>query len=194
MDTIVLVSRNPGKLSEIRNLLPDSFILKSLDDLGCYDEIAETGSTFRENALIKAKFVSEKYNVNTLADDSGLEVDALKSAPGVLSARFAGEKATDTENINKLLFEMRSSTKRKARFKTVLALNLNGKTHFFEGKVEGSIALNPSGSNGFGYDPVFIPEGYSQTFGELSSHVKNTISHRAAAIRQLAQFLRDRSS
>lgn len=192
MTTIVLVSRNLGKFSEIRNLLPDSFILKNLDEIGCKEEIAETGITFQENALIKARYVYEMYHLNCLSDDSGLEVAALNGAPGVFSARYAGNNATDSTNVLKLLQELGNSLNRKARFKTVLALILDGKEHIFDGTVEGEIAFKPSGSGGFGYDPVFIPDGFDATFSELSIDVKNNISHRGIAVRKMLKFLAER--
>lgn len=192
MTTIVLVSRNLGKFSEIRNLLPDSFILKNLDEIGCEEEIAETGITFQENALIKARYVYEMYHLNCLSDDSGLEVAALNGAPGVFSARYAGNNATDSTNVLKLLQELGNSLNRKARFKTVLALILDGKEHIFDGTVEGKIALKPSGSGGFGYDPVFIPDGFDATFSELSIDVKNNISHRGKALRKMLKFIAER--
>lgn len=192
MTTIVLVSRNLGKFSEIRNLLPDSFILKNLDEIGCEEEIAETGITFQENALIKARYVYEMYHLNCLSDDSGLEVAALNGAPGVFSARYAGNNATDSTNVLKLLQELGNSLNRKARFKTVLVLILDGKEHIFDGTVEGKIAFKPSGSGGFGYDPVFIPDGFDATFSELSIDVKNNISHRGIAVRKMLNFLAER--
>ncbi|MBL0343236.1 MAG: RdgB/HAM1 family non-canonical purine NTP pyrophosphatase [Bacteroidetes bacterium] len=188
MNSIVLVTRSLGKFTEIRKLLPDSFILKSMDDIGCFDKIEETGSNFRENALIKAQFINDKYQLNSLADDSGLEVAVLGGAPGVFSARYSKE-GSDTENVKKLLKEMENSTNRKARFKSVLALILDGKKYFFEGEVSGKIALKSSGSEGFGYDPVFIPDGFNHTFAELSPDLKNKISHRGAAMKQLVNFL-----
>ncbi len=189
MNTIVLVSRNEGKFREIRKLVPDSFKLLTLSDIGCDAEIAETGISFKENALIKAQFVYDKFHYDSLADDSGLEVDALNGAPGVFSARYAGMNATDDANVAKLLDQMVGETNRKARFKTVLALILGGKKYFFDGEVNGSISLEASGSNGFGYDPVFIPDGFEQTFAELTPLIKNRVSHRGKAIQKMLEFL-----
>ena len=191
MNSIVLVTRSLGKFTEIRKLLPDSFILKSLDDIGCMVKIEETGSTFRENALIKAQFIHDNYHLNALADDSGLEVAILGGAPGVFSARYS-EIGSDAENVKKLLKMMGNSANRKASFKSVLALILDDKKYLFEGEVSGTIALKPSGSEGFGYDPVFIPHGFNQTFAELSPDLKNKISHRGAAMKQLVNFLNAR--
>lgn len=192
MSTIVLVTRNLGKFREIRKLMPDSYNLLDLANMGCEQEISETGTTFSENALIKARYVHDQYKINSLADDSGLEVDALNGEPGVFSARFAGEGATDEMNVQKLLDKMRGQSNRKARFKCVLALILDGEEHLFDGSVEGQIALKAGGSGGFGYDPVFIPDGYDLTFAELPAELKNAISHRAKALKKLLDFMESR--
>ncbi len=189
MTTIVLVTRNLGKLAEIRNLLPVGYNLVTLAEVGLTDEIEETGVTFAENSLIKARFVHIKLNMNTLADDSGLETEALSGAPGVFSARYAGEHCSDQMNVDKLLLKLSGVSNRKAQFRTVLTLILDGKEHLFDGTVTGSIAYKPKGTNGFGYDPVFIPDGFDKTFAELSAATKNQISHRGEAVRKMVQFL-----
>lgn len=186
---LVLASGNASKLAEIRQLLPESFDLVSLKDLGFEGEIAETEATFEGNALLKARFISKKYGVSALADDSGLEVEALNERPGVYSARYSGEKATALSNNALLLSEMAGQQNRRARFVAVLALVLEGKEHLFRGEVNGVIAESCMGTNGFGYDPLFIPDGYTHTFGELSSEIKQQISHRSKAMKQLRDFL-----
>lgn len=193
MTTIVLVTRNLGKLEEIRKLMPDSYNLVTLSEVGLKEEIEETGATFTENSLLKARYAHNKLNMNTLADDSGLETEGLAGAPGVLSARFAGNHSSDEENVEKLLHEMLNVTNRKAQFRTVLALILNGKEHLFEGAVKGTIAHKPQGTNGFGYDPVFIPDGHDNTFAEMPPEAKNQISHRADAVRKMVHFLENLS-
>lgn len=194
MTTIVLVTRNPGKLLEIRKLMPDSYVLKTLEDIGFTEEIEESGVSFRENALLKARFIHDRLKVNTLADDSGLEVEALGGEPGIFSARYAGKGSTDSQNIAKLLDKLKHFTNRKARFVTSIALILDGKHHFFDGEVNGEIASEPSGKGGFGYDPVFIPAGYDHTFAVLPAEIKNRVSHRAEAMKKLKLFLENRLS
>ena len=194
MTTIVLVTRNPGKLLEIRKLMPDSYVLKTLEDIGFTEEIEESGVSFRENALLKARFIHDRLKVNTLADDSGLEVEALGGEPGIFSARYTGKGSTDSQNISKLLDQLKHFTNRKARFVTSIALILDGKHHFFDGEVNGEIASEPSGKGGFGYDPVFIPTGYDHTFAVLPAEIKNRVSHRAEAMKKLKLFLENRLS
>ena len=152
------------------------------------DEIAETGTTFRENASIKSNYIYHKYHLNCFGDDSGLEIDALNGEPGVYSARYAGKQGDHKANINKVLDRLGSSENRKARFRTVISLIWNGKEHFFEGTVEGTIRHERSGSEGFGYDPIFQPDGYDITFAEMSLDEKNRISHRAIAVEKLVAF------
>jgi XTP/dITP diphosphohydrolase len=193
MTTIVLVTRNLGKLDEIRKLMPDSYNLVTLSEVGFKDEIEETGATFTENALLKARIAHNKLNMNTLADDSGLETEALNGAPGVFSARYAGNPANDEANVEKLLNELSGFTNRKAQFRSVLALILDGKEFVFEGLVKGSIAHKAQGTNGFGYDPVFVPDGYDKPFAEMPSETKNQISHRAEAVRKMVHFLENPS-
>ena len=161
----------------------------SLSDIECYEDIAETANTIEGNALIKAKYIKERYQYNVFADDTGLEVLALNNAPGVFSARYAGAEKSDKANIELLLKNMEGKEERKARFKTVIALCLDSKIHTFEGIVEGTISTCPVGQNGFGYDPIFIPEGYKETFAELSAEEKNRISHRGKAFEKLLKFL-----
>ena len=189
---LLLASRNPHKTREFRELLGKEFLI---DDLKSFPKIKiaeETGNTFVENAALKAVSASGHHDSFTIADDSGLEVDALAGAPGLYSARYAGEKATDHENVEKLLKELRAGNKeRSARFRCVIALATNGKLlGTFEGAVEGEIVDRPRGTNGFGYDPVFQPNGFEQTFAEMAAELKNEISHRAKAIAVLRETLR----
>lgn len=186
---LVFASSNQNKVTEIQKMLGSKIKLLSLNDIGCDEEIEETGKTFPENALIKARYVFEKYNKNCFADDSGLEVEALNNEPGVYSARYAGEPKSDANNTQKLLKELASKTNRNACFKTVIALVIDGKEQFFEGKIKGQITLQPIGDGGFGYDPVFIPEGYNRTFAQMTLEEKNTISHRAIATKRLITYL-----
>ncbi|UGU16335.1 non-canonical purine NTP diphosphatase [Sinomicrobium kalidii] len=186
---LVFATHNRNKLHEVQALLPDYITLLSLDDIGCTEDIPETSDTIEGNALQKADYVREKYGYDCFADDTGLEADALNGAPGVYSARYAGEAKNAADNIEKLLYELRDENNRTARFKTVIALHLNGKQIFFEGIVEGSITRQKSGNGGFGYDPVFLPKGYKKTFAELPLEVKNTIGHRGKAVKQLIDYL-----
>ena len=190
---IVFATNNKNKLSEIREILGESFKIVSLDDIGCYEDIPETGNTLQENALQKAKYVHEKYHIDCFADDTGLEVEALGGAPGVHSARYAEGTDHDSEaNMQKLLRELSSHENRKARFRTVIALILHGETYEFEGIVNGTIGTEKQGSKGVGYDPLFIPEGYKESFAQLGEGVKNEISHRARAVKKLSDFLKGR--
>ncbi|MBK9045789.1 MAG: RdgB/HAM1 family non-canonical purine NTP pyrophosphatase [Bacteroidetes bacterium] len=186
---LVVASGNSSKLTEIRQMVPQSFEIVSMKELGFTGDIPETADTFAGNALLKARFISNKFMVNSLADDSGLEVEALSGRPGVYSARFAGPGSSDQQNIDRLMAEMEGVTNRKARFVAVLALVLEGQEFLFEGFVNGTIAQKQAGNSGFGYDPVFIPEGYSQTFAMLSPDLKNRLSHRRMAIDKLVAFL-----
>ncbi len=169
--------------------MPQAINLLSLYDIDYTEEIAETAATIEGNALLKAKTIAEKFDTNCFSDDSGLLVDALDGAPGVYSARYAGEQKNDRDNIDKLLSELNYVDNRKAHFKTVMALVLNGKEYLFEGIVNGTIAREMRGSNGFGYDPVFMPDGFSKTFAEMSAEEKNSISHRKIALKKLLDFL-----
>lgn len=187
---IIIASSNNHKLQEIRKILPKSCILYTIKDLGITGEIKETGITFRENALIKARYINSIKPNNILSDDSGLEVVALDGQPGVYSARYAGEPSNAEKNIDKLLLNLTGTENRRARFVTALCfITKKGRIHYFEGEVKGNITTVKKGSNGFGYDPVFIPDGFSKTFAEMTEEEKNLISHRAEALRKYAAFL-----
>lgn len=187
---IVFATNNQHKLSEICQILGDSIEVLSLKDIGCDVDIPETGSTLEENALQKAQYVYDHYHIDCFADDTGLEVDALAGAPGVYSARYAGGEGHDSEaNMTKLLGELGENNNRRARFRTVIALIQQGEVHEFEGIVNGQIIRERRGGEGFGYDPIFQPDGYDQTFAELGLEVKNNISHRARATQKLADYL-----
>jgi XTP/dITP diphosphohydrolase len=188
--TLVFASSNTGKIAEIKAMMPQGINLLGLHDIGCFEEIPETGDTLEANAILKADYVTRKYGYDCFADDSGLEVDALGGAPGVHSARYAGPSKDPEANMDKLLFELQDKP-RSARFRTVLALNLGTGQHLFQGTVEGEIALQRSGTGGFGYDPLFIPSGQYRTFAEYSLHEKASVSHRGKAIHRLINFLSD---
>jgi non-canonical purine NTP pyrophosphatase (RdgB/HAM1 family) len=188
---IVFATNNQNKLIEVRKILGNQFKVLSLEDIGCHDDIPEKGQTLEDNALIKAQYVYNKYHVDCFADDTGLEVDALGGAPGVYSARYAGGAGHDSQaNMTKLLHELENNNNRRARFRTVIALIINGKTKTFEGIVNGEIITQRRGGEGFGYDPIFQPEGYNKTFAELGTDIKNQISHRARAVQKLADHLK----
>ncbi len=186
---LVFASHNSNKAAEIRAILGSDFVLDDLNNIGCHEEIPEPYETLEENAMAKARHVFIHYEKNCFADDTGLEVEALNGRPGVQSARYAGPGKDSAANMQKLLEALSGKTNRKARFRTVIALILDGREHLFEGIVNGTITDNPMGKKGFGYDPIFIPEGYNKTFGELDAVIKNRISHRFAAIKKLADFL-----
>lgn len=186
---LVFATHNKNKLKEIQALLPPGIKLRSLEDIDCTEDIPETSPTIEGNAVQKANYIRERYGYNVFADDTGLEVDALNGAPGVYSARYAGEAKNDRANVEKLLQELQQIEDRKARFKTVIALNLDGYEETFTGICEGSIGLHPSGNKGFGYDPVFIPEGFSKSFAEMELRQKSEISHRGKAFKQLIAYL-----
>lgn len=186
---LVFATNNAHKLREIKEILNEAFEIVSLKELGIYEDIPETADTLAGNARQKAQYVQEKTGLNCFADDTGLEVDALNGAPGVFSARYAGENATYADNVNKLLQAMQQETNRQARFKTVISLILNEKEYLFEGSVEGSILREKQGEKGFGYDPVFLPAGHSESFAEMSADQKNAISHRGRSVRKLVEFL-----
>lgn len=192
MKKIVFATNNQHKLDEIRKITQGTLSILSLSDIGCNEEIDETGITLNENALIKATYVKERYGFDCFADDTGLEVDALEGAPGVYSARYAGEACRPEDNMEKLLAEMKETENRRAQFRTVIALRCNGENHLFEGVIRGSIIREKKGNEGFGYDPIFMPEGYDKTFAELGTEVKNQISHRAVATGKLMHFLLER--
>jgi XTP/dITP diphosphohydrolase len=185
---LVFASNNQHKVEEVQAIIGTKINLKSLNDIGCHDEIPETGYTFIENAGQKRRFIYEKYELDCFADDSGLEIDALNGEPGVHSAHYSGSRDFQ-ENINLVMERLNGKTNRKARFKTVISLILTGKEYLFEGIIEGNISLKQSGKKGFGYDPIFIPKGYEMSFAEMSAEEKNKISHRARAMVKLIEFL-----
>ena len=187
---IIFATHNQHKTQEARAILGDNWTLKNLHDIGCEEEIPETADTLQGNALQKAQYVVDHFHANCFADDTGLEIEALNGRPGVYSARYAGEHCTYQDNVNKVLEEMQGMTNRKACFKTVVALILDGETYLFEGRVDGKIIETPRGTSGFGYDPVFMPDGYDQTFAEMGDELKNSISHRARAMQKLMEFLK----
>jgi len=187
---IVFATNNAHKLSEIRQILGSQFEIVSLNDIGCHDDIPETADTLEGNAMMKARYVNDHFHIDCFADDTGLEVDALDGEPGVHSARYAeGTDHNSEANMQKLLKKLEGETNRKAHFRTVIALIQEGEIHEFEGRVDGHIAKEKSGQAGFGYDPIFVPDGYSQSFAELGDDIKNQISHRARATKRLAEFL-----
>ncbi|MFK7812333.1 MAG: non-canonical purine NTP diphosphatase [Maribacter sp.] len=186
---LVFATHNQNKFKEVKVLLPLHIELVSLTDIGCHDEIPETAKTLRGNAKIKADFVTINYGLPCFADDTGLLVDALNGEPGVYSARYAGEQKSADANMNKLLSALENKDSRSARFETVIALNLKQETICFTGIAAGKIIKTKSGQKGFGYDPIFQPEGYDKTFAELPLEVKNEISHRGKAIKQLVEYL-----
>ena len=187
---IVFATNNKHKLEEIKDILGKDFEIVSLAEIGCHEDIPETGLTLEENARQKSTYIVEHYNHDCFADDTGLEVDALNGEPGVHSARYAEGTDHDREaNMRKLLSKMANVKDRTARFRTVISLIINGVEHQFEGRVEGRIATEKHGKEGFGYDPIFIPEGYDKSFAELGEEVKNQISHRARAVKKLAEYL-----
>ena len=187
---LIFATHNKNKAKEVKSLMPSFIELLSLDDINFHDEIDETASTLEGNALLKAKTIFEKTGINCFADDSGLLVNALNGAPGVYSARYAGEQKNDQDNMQKLLHELNDKPNRNAHFKTVMALIIDGNEFLFEGKIEGKIITEKLGSNGFGYDPIFVPDGYNETFAQLDSETKNKISHRARALQKMLEFLK----
>lgn len=190
MKKLVFATNNQHKTLEVREILKPKFEVLNLNDIGCDVDIPEIGHTFAENAAIKSSYVFNHYSLDCFADDSGLEVGALHGEPGIFSARYSGQRG-DAVNMAYLLEKMKDVTDRRARFKTVISLLLNGKQHFFEGLINGEIRHEAVGTNGFGYDPIFQPIGYNITFAEMDLSAKNKISHRALAMQQLIQFLHD---
>ena len=178
---LIFATHNQHKVEELKKLLPSNISILSLTDINCYEEIEETGTTLEENAKLKANFIKYKYGLDCFADDSGLEVDALGGSPGVFSARYAGDEKNNENNINKIWKELRDKDSTKAQFRTVIAASFGSKISIYEGKVIGNLIFEKRGNHGFGYDPIFIPEGYTKTFAELGDAVKNKISHRALA-------------
>jgi XTP/dITP diphosphohydrolase len=188
---LVFATNNKNKILEVQQMLPSTIEIISLESIGCFEEIPETAATIEENAIMKANYVTQKYGYNCFADDTGLEVEALNGEPGVFSARYAGEQRNADDNMNKLLDSLSKETNRNAQFKTVIALNLKGKQHLFTGIARGEITSEKIGNQGFGYDPIFKPEGYEVTFAQLSLEEKGTISHRGKATEQLIAFLKN---
>jgi len=186
---LVFATNNKHKLEEVRRMIPSSVELLTLADIGLEEDLPETGNTFEQNAAQKARYIHDKYGYDCFADDSGLEVDALGGRPGVYSARYAGRHGDSSENISKVLTELNLEENRKAKFRTVIALMIGEKTDFFEGEIKGEITLSARGANGFGYDPIFVPEGFHVTFAEMAPELKNRISHRGVALKKLSEFV-----
>jgi len=190
MRKLVFATNNAHKLEEVRAVLDNKIEIVSLNELGCYDDIPETADTLEGNALIKAAYVFEKFGLTCIADDTGLEVEALNGEPGVYSARYGGEPHNAQKNMQKLLTNLKGVENRKARFRTVIVLKDTERELYFEGTIHGHISETPSGAAGFGYDPVFVPDGYNKSFAELGPELKNKISHRALAVESLIRFLK----
>ena len=188
---LVFATNNQHKLDEVRKITAGNTEIVSLSDINCHEEIPETADTLEGNALQKARYIKEHFGYDCFADDTGLEVEALHNAPGVYSARYAGPGHDSEANMNKLLHEMEGKENRKARFRTVIALILEGEEYLFEGVVNGTIIKEKKGGSGFGYDPIFMPDTYAQTFAEMGNDIKNRISHRAEAVKKLTAFLSD---
>lgn len=190
---LVFATNNTHKTEEVANILAPEYQVLNLKDINCLVDIPETGDTFAENATLKSTYVYQNYHLDCFADDSGLEVKALNNEPGIFSARYSGIK-DDNTNLQLLLKNLEGKSNRKARFKTVISLLKNGENHLFEGVIEGTIRTEPTGSKGFGYDPIFQPDGYDITFAEMEMSEKNKISHRALAMQKLIDFLRNDNS
>lgn len=186
---LVFATNNLNKIKEVQSMLPDSIQIMSLESIGCLEDIPETAHTIEGNAIQKANYVTEKYGYDCFADDTGLEVEALHGEPGVDSAHYAGQQRNAADNMDKLLKNLDNQSNRNAHFKTVIALNINGKQHLFTGIAEGKITLEKMGNQGFGYDPIFQPNGFTETFAELTLEQKGQISHRGKATKQLIDFL-----
>jgi XTP/dITP diphosphohydrolase len=194
MQKLIFATHNKNKVFEAKAILKNKIEVISLDEINFYEDIAETGATFQENAAIKADYIHQKFNLPCFADDSGLEVEALNGEPGLYSARYAGLPKSDAKNNELLLKNLLQHANRKARFITVIALSgFQAHIQFFEGFIQGDIIHELRGSNGFGYDPLFIPENYDKTFAELDQSIKNTLSHRALAIKKMSDFLQNHS-
>ena len=186
---LIFATSNQNKVLEIQKILPKKFNIKSLKDLNYFEDVPENETTIEGNAIFKAKYIYEKFNINVFADDTGLEVEALNGEPGVHSARYAGTTRNSEKNIKKLLKNLKNIKNRNARFKTVIALIIDNKLHIFSGIVEGYILDSPKGNNGFGYDPIFCPNGFDKSFAELTLKEKNLISHRSLAMKKLIDFI-----
>lgn len=189
MKKIVFATNNKNKLREMREIMDGIYEILSLDDIGCHEEIVEDADTIEGNAKIKADFVTDRYHIDCFADDTGLEVEALDGAPGVYSARYAGEHCSYQDNVDKLLAALNGIENRRACFRTAIALNLDGKSYLFEGRCDGVITTEAHGEGGFGYDPIFLPDGSELTFAEMPADDKNSISHRGRATKKLIEFL-----
>ncbi len=187
---LIFATHNPNKLIEVQQMAPSPFEILGLETIGCTTPIPETANTLEGNAKLKADLITTTYDLPCFADDTGLLISSLNGEPGVYSARYAGEENNAQANMDKVLEKLSDETERSASFKTVIALNINGETHLFEGKVDGAITEEKSGTNGFGYDPIFKPKGYDQTFAELPLTIKNEISHRGRAFKKLMDFLK----
>lgn len=188
---LVFATNNKHKLQEVRDIIGSGVEILSLADIDCTDDIPETADTLDGNALIKARYIFEKYGVNCFADDTGLEVEALGGAPGVYSARYAGDGHDSEANMNKLLENLTGENNRSAQFRTVIALIIDGEEKLFNGIVKGEITREKRGASGFGYDPIFVPEGYKESFAQMESSTKNSISHRYRATKQLSDYLKE---
>ena len=186
---LVFATSNKGKYNEVKKMMPRNINLLSLNDLNFIGDIQETGKTLKQNAKIKSDFIFNNFGINCFADDSGLEIDSLNGMPGIYSARFAGKTCNSNDNIEKVWKLLTGYKNTDAKFKSILSLNIDGKTFFFKGKINGKIIFNKRGTNGFGYDSIFIPNGYNKTFAELNSVEKNEISHRSKALKRLIIFL-----
>ena len=186
---IVFATNNPNKLKEIQSLIPKEIEIISLNEIGCNEDIPETGDTLEANAFQKAHYIKDNFNYDCFADDTGLEIDELNGDPGVYSARYAGPERNANANMNKVLNELKGKKNRKAQFRTAIALILKGEEHLFEGKVEGYISKDKQGNEGFGYDPIFIPENDIRSFAQMSMQEKGVISHRGRAVRKLVAYL-----
>ena len=186
---LIFATSNQNKVLEIQKILPKKFNIKSLKDLNYFEDVPENENTIEGNAVFKAKYIYKKFNINVFADDTGLEVEALNGEPGVHSARYAGTTRNSEKNIKKLLKNLKNIKNRNARFKTVIALIIDNKLHIFSGIVEGYILDSPKGNNGFGYDPIFCPNGFDKSFAELTLKEKNLISHRSLAMKKLIDFI-----
>lgn len=189
---LVFATNNKHKLEEVRDILGEKVEVLSLNDIDCHDEIPETADTLQGNALIKARYIYEKYGVDCFADDTGLEVEALGGAPGVYSARYAGEECNSEANMHKLLHNLTGKSNRKAQFRTVIALIIDGEEKLFNGIIKGEITTEKKGDSGFGYDPIFIPEGFTVSFAQMGNEEKNKISHRYRATEQLSKYIKEK--
>ena len=189
---LVFASNNKNKIAEIQQQVGSQFQIVSLEDIGCFVDIPETAETIEGNAILKANYVTENFGLPCFADDTGLEIESLNNEPGVYSARYAGEQKNAEDNMNLVLEKLATQTNRKAQFKTIITLNINGEQHLFEGVVKGQITTEKSGNQGFGYDPVFQPEGFSSTFAQMNIEQKSVISHRGIAVQKLIDFLKNK--